>query len=181
MLRIARTQPGAAEVTWIEGEGQSLDLMRRFDLVYMTGHAFQALLSDDVALGVLEAAARHLAPGGRFAFQTRNPARRAWLSWTPELSAKAVQTNADGAVEETTDASHDPATGIVALTHRYRFLDQGFERVGHSRIRFIAQAHLERLLAEAGLAPQNWYGGWDGQPLAPDSPEIIVLAGRAPD
>ena len=76
MLAVARARPEGKAVTWIESDGQSLALGRRFDLIYMTGHAFQAVQSDEAAVALLAAAARHLKPGGKFAFETRNPAKR---------------------------------------------------------------------------------------------------------
>src|SRR5579863_1204906 len=83
MLKVARSRPGAECVTWVAGNGQSLALSQRFKLIYMTGHAFQALIGDEDALGVLGAAARHLAPDGRFIFESRNPAIREWQEWQP--------------------------------------------------------------------------------------------------
>jgi SAM-dependent methyltransferase len=181
MLRVARSRPGGDKVTWIEGVGQDLYLSQRFDLAYMTGHAFQALLTDGEAVGVLAAAARHLAAGGRFALDTRNPACQEWRTWTPALSAEVVETAEHGRVEESTAAEFDAATRICALTHRYRFLDKGTEQTGRSRIRFVEPAEVARLLAEAGLAPLARYGDWDRLPFAPDSKEIVVVAGRAVD
>src|SRR5262249_35445843 len=52
MLQVARSRPGADKVTWVHGDGQSLRLPERFDLAYMTGHAFQALLTDADAVAV---------------------------------------------------------------------------------------------------------------------------------
>ena len=76
MLGVARARPGAEAVTWVHSDGQSLRLAPRFDLITMTGHAFQALLSDEATVALLAAAARHLKSEGRFAFETRNPAQR---------------------------------------------------------------------------------------------------------
>jgi SAM-dependent methyltransferase len=179
MLRVARARPGGGKVAWVASDGQSLALPQRFALIYMTGHAFQTLLTDVDAAGLLVAVMRHLAPGGRFAFDTRNPAVREWERWTPALSASVVETAEHGRVEESTEAAADEATGIVAYAHRYRFLDEGTEQTGRARIRFIDQAHVARLLAEAGLEGLAWYGDWDRRPFAQDSKEIIVVAGRA--
>jgi ubiquinone/menaquinone biosynthesis C-methylase UbiE len=179
MLRVARARLGGGKVSWVASDGQSLQLPERFALIYMTGHAFQALLTDAEAVGVLAAAARHLALGGRFAFDTRNPACREWESWTPALSAEIVETAEHGRVEEATAADFDTATGVCALTHRYRFLDKGTEQTGRSRIRFVEPAEVARLLAEAGLAPLAWYGDWNRRPFTPHSKEIIVVADRA--
>ena len=64
MLRVARSRPGAERVAWIKAAGQTLRLPQRFDLIYMTGHAFQALLTDDDAVAVLRNVRDHLTPGG---------------------------------------------------------------------------------------------------------------------
>ena len=178
MLGVARARPGAEAVTWLQSDGQGLNLTRRFDLVYMTGHAFQALLSDEAAVALL-AAARHLAPEGRFAFETRNPARRAWLSWTPDQTREVVQTTAQGRVEAFYDAAAEADTDIVRIAQHCRFLDRGFERIGRSRIRFIDRDHLAGLLVRAGLAPLTWYGDWDRGPCTPGSKEIIAVTRRA--
>ena len=53
MLRVARSRMGTERVSWIKAEAQTLRLPTRFDLIYMTGHAFQALLTDDDAIAVL--------------------------------------------------------------------------------------------------------------------------------
>jgi SAM-dependent methyltransferase len=178
MLKVARSRPGAERVTWFECDGQSLDLARRFKLIYMTGHAFQALLSDADAVAVLDAAARHLAPGGRFIFESRNPAAREWQEWRPSNSW-TVAIAPHGRVEESAESAFDEASEIVRITHRYRFLDRGTERVSHSRIRFIDHDHIARLIDEAGLRPIAWYGDWDRRPLSLASKEIVAVTGRA--
>jgi SAM-dependent methyltransferase len=178
MLQVARSRAGAERVSWIKAEGQTLRLPRRFDLIYMTGHAFQALLTDDDAIAVLRTAHDHLTKDGRFAFESRNPARKAWQSWTPDK--RRVVTTADhGRIEEFFDTSADPNTGIVDIAHHYRLLDSNNAIVGHSRIRFVDLDHLTRLLAAANLAPVTWYGDWNRTPLNATSREFIVVTRRA--
>ncbi len=149
------------------------------DLITMTGHAFQALLSDADARAVLESAARHLKLEGQFVFETRNPAKRAWLSWTPDQTREVVQTPAQGRVEACYDAAAEADTGIVGIAQHYRFLDQGLERIGRSRIRFIERDHLGGLLARAGLVAAAWYGDWHRGTFTPTSKEIIAVTRRA--
>ncbi len=175
MLRVARSRPGTERVSWVKADGQTLRLPLRFDLVYVTGHAFQALLTDDDAGAALRTVRDHLAENGRFAFESRNPARQAWLSWTPD-KRKVATTQDHGRVEELFDTAADPSTGIVDIKHHYRFLDTGRTVVGRSRLRFIDQDHLTRLLTAAGLVPITWYGDWDRTPLTPTSRELIVVA-----
>jgi ubiquinone/menaquinone biosynthesis C-methylase UbiE len=175
MLRIARSRAGGAKVNWIESDGQSLRLAQRFRFIYMTGHAFQQLLTDDDAVALLRAAAAHLHPDGRFVFETRNPAAQAWLKWTPEHSQRTVQSPQHGGVSLFYDAEAEPANGIVTIREHYDLLDQGARRVGRNRIRFIDQEHVARLLTKAGLAAVAWYGDWAGRDFSPASNEIIVV------
>ncbi len=191
MLGVARSRPGTEAVAWVQSDGQSLRLARRFDLITMTGHAFQALLSDADALAVLETAAHHLEPEGQFVFETRNPAKRAWLSWTPDQTREVVQTSAQGRVEAFYDAAAEAGaepgaetdTGIVGIAQHCRFLDLsldgGPERIGRSRIRFIERDHLAGLLARAGLVAAAWYGDWHRGAFTPASKEIIAVTRRA--
>jgi len=178
MLQVARSRAGAERVSWIKADVQTLSLPRHFDLIYMTGHAFQALLTDDDAIAVMRTAHDHLTKDGRFAFESRNPARKAWLSWTPDK--RRVVTTADhGRIEEFFDTSADPNTGIVDIAHHYRLLDSDKAIVGHSRIRFVDLDHLARLLAAANLAPVTWFGDWNRTPLNAMSREFIVVTRRA--
>ncbi len=179
MLGVARARPGGEAVTWVQSDGQGLDLAPRFDLIYMTGHAFQALLNDEAAVALLSAAARHLAPEGKFAFETRNPARQAWLGWTPDATREVVATAAQGRVEACYDAEFEADTGIVRIAQHCRFLDRGLEWTGRSRIRFIERKHLEGLIARAGLVPLACYGDWDRSSCTPTSKEIIAVTRRA--
>jgi len=92
MLEQARPR---TDVEWILGDMSSGPWDREFDLVVMTGHAFQVLLGDDDIRESLSAIRSALTDEGHFGFETRNPSVREWESWTPD---KAVETaGADGA------------------------------------------------------------------------------------
>lgn len=179
MLQVARARVDGDKVCWIRSDGQSLRLAQRFRFVYMTGHAFQQLLTDDDAVALLRAAAAHLDPNGRFVFETRNPAAQAWLLWTPEHSNRTIHSTQYGRVSSFYDAQAEPANGIATINEHYHLLDKGVRRVGRNRIRFVDQEHLSRLLGEAGLAAVEWYGGWDRKRFSPTSEEIIVVTRRA--
>jgi ubiquinone/menaquinone biosynthesis C-methylase UbiE len=179
MLHVALRRSGAERVEWIEADARTLDLGRRFKLIYLTGHAFQVFLNDADALAMLSAATRHLLPDGLIAFDTRNPAARAWLDWKPQESREIAQVPGLGRVEESVDTKFDEATGIADIIHRYRFLDRESESIGQSRIRFTNFDRLAALMKDAGLAIKSCYGWWDRRPCTPDSKEIIVVASLA--
>lgn len=175
MLRIARTRPGAEAVAWIEADARGLDLGQRFDLVVLTGHAFQVFLTGADQRAVLATIARHLAPEGRFVFDGRNPLAEEWRDWVPELSRRALQDPDLGQVEAWNDAAQDPASGIVTYRTFYRMAATGRTVSAASRLRFTPRARLAELLDEAGLAVEDWLGGWDGRACTKDAPEIIPI------
>jgi ubiquinone/menaquinone biosynthesis C-methylase UbiE len=75
MLRVARSRVDGEKVKWIRSDGQSLRLPQRFNFIYMTGHAFQQLLTDDDAVALLQTAAHHLSAEGRFCLRHAQPCR----------------------------------------------------------------------------------------------------------
>ena len=91
MLAVARARPGGGRVRWIQAGAAGLATADRFDLIIMTGHAFQLLLEDRDVRAALRALAGHLAPGGRIAFETRNPAVREWQYWNPRDTRQRVE------------------------------------------------------------------------------------------
>ena len=109
MLEVARQRPGGERVTWVEADARGLRLDRRFDLVLLTGHAFQVFLGDHDQRAVLATIARHLAPNGRFIFDSRNPAAEAWRGWQPENSRRAIAHAALGQVIAWNDAADEIA------------------------------------------------------------------------
>jgi SAM-dependent methyltransferase len=176
MLEIGRRQPDGERVDWVEGDARGVALDRRFDLIIMTGHAFQVFLTDADIRAVLANARRHLAPEGRFALETRNPAARAWEGWTPEATRRHVTLAGIGAVEihiRVTSMAGD----VVGFETHHRFAADGALRISRSRLRFLDQAALAGHLVEAGFGTVRWAGDWDGSPITPHSREIIAVAG----
>jgi SAM-dependent methyltransferase len=183
MLDIARRRAGGRKVTWVRSDARSLRLDRRFDLVCLTGHAFQVFLTDADQRAVLSTIARHLAPAGRFVFDTRNPAAEAWRGWTPERSRRRFEAPGLGTVEAWNEAEHDASSGIVTYRTHYRTMESRRRFSASSKIRFTPRATLTALLEEAGLAVEHWLGDWKGGACEATSPEIItfgrLLAARA--
>ncbi|MGD1875885.1 MAG: class I SAM-dependent methyltransferase [Kiloniellaceae bacterium] len=177
MLDVARHRPGGGKVDWIEADARTLDLGRRFDLILLTGHAFQVFLTPEDQLAVLRTIARHLNPRGRFVFDSRNPAFEAWKTWGAEESRHEVVHPTLGTVEAWNDAAHDAATGVVTYETHYRVLATGKHLSATSQIRFTPKDELESLIAEAGLHVTRWMGDWQGGPWASDAKEIIPLGG----
>jgi SAM-dependent methyltransferase len=165
------------DVEWVQGTLPEAGFTDEFDLVYMTGHAFQVLLTDDDIATVLTAVRTALKPSGRFAFETRNPLARAWLSWAPDDVTEVVDdAGARVRVWHEVESVDDE---LVTFTENYAGDDWPDVRVSRSTLRFVPAEHLDRLLTQAGLAIDERYGDWDRSLFTPRSREIITVAHRA--
>lgn len=174
MLAQARRR---ADVEWVLGDLSSTTWSAEFDLVVMTGHAFQVLVEDAEIAAALAAIRRALRPGGRFAFETRNPAARAWEAW--DVEERPAVRDAEGAAVTMARQVTAPFDGrIVSFTHTFRSPAWDAPRISRSTLRFLDADDLARVLAAAGLEIEALYGDWDLSPLGAASPEIIVIARR---
>lgn len=175
MIAQARRHAG---IEWRQGDIVSAGFREAFDLVIMTGHAFQVLVEDHQLSATLAAIHAALVTGGCFAFETRNPKARAWESWTEASMAKVVDSEGrpiNVACEVT--APFDGRT--VSFIQTYTSPNWSEARISPSTLRFLDVDTLAALLAEAGFAIEAQFGDWDRAPLTDGSPEIIVLARRS--
>ena len=175
MLDVARNRPGGGKVIWVEEDARGLSLGRTFDLIVLTGHAFQVFLTDHAVFDVLKTIAAHLAPGGRFIFDSRNPLREEWREWTPAESERRIAHPIFGTVRAWNDVSFDRATEIATYRTFYEIPSAGKTLSASSDIRFMSKSRLEQLIVEAGLRVDRWMGDWAGEPYAEASKEIIPI------
>jgi len=153
MLAVARTKAGAEKVTWIAGTAASAP-SSAFDVALLTSHVAQVFVGDDAWAETLRQLARALSPGGRLAFDSRDPAARAWESWTGVTSV---------------------AEGRVSFTS-VNELPGGESLAVDSTLRFRTGAELRESLETAGFAIEAVYGGWSREPVGAGDGELIVLA-----
>jgi SAM-dependent methyltransferase len=161
MLGIARARLGGDRVTWVEAGAQGLDLRRRFDAVVMTGHAFQTLLTLEDRASLLTVTARHLAPRGRFFFDSRNPEAREWESWTWEATREVRLHPEFGMVERWNEAEETEVPGLIEYQTHY-LLQDGRHLQARSRIAFPGLDELAGAIS-----------------LRPGCPDFIPLGGLA--
>lgn len=175
MLDQARVR---SDIEWRLGDLGSADWSQEFDLIVMTGHAFQVLLEDQEIRNALAAVRRALAVDGRFIFETRNPAARAWERWIP---SNAVEVTApDGAIVRMAHQVHTPVLrDRVTFTTTISSPRWEHDEVSQSTLRFLGNDRLASFLGQAGLAIDEQFGDWDRGPVTPISPEIITVAMRA--
>jgi SAM-dependent methyltransferase len=176
MLERARRR---TDIEWALGDLPSSPWTREFDLVVMTGHAFQAVVGDDELEALVGAVRRVLAPGGRFAFETRNPAARAWENWRPENAVTiAGPQREEVTITTKVVAPFDGAS--VSFTHTFTGAHPALPQVSRSTLRFLGEPALDELLLGAGFQVEQRFGDFQGAPFTPDSPEIITIARLPP-
>ncbi|WP_419254944.1 class I SAM-dependent methyltransferase [Caulobacter sp. ErkDOM-YI] len=165
------------DVEWVLGDLSSVAWDAEFDLAVMTGHAFQVLVEDDELRDALARIHAALKPGGRFAFETRNPSARAWEAWESEV--RSAFAGPHGESVQVSRKVTTPFNGrVVSFSHTFQSVAWDQSRVSHSTLRFIGKADLDAELARAGLMLEAQFGDWDESPLTETSPEIITIARR---
>ncbi len=175
MLDIARSRPGGKYVTWLEEDARTARLGRTFDLIVLTGHAFQVFLTEEDQAAVLQTIAVHLAPGARFVFDSRNPACEEWKTWAKDVSGWRVDHPMHGPTEAWTDVARDERSGVVTYETHYVIERTGQHLSAESKIQFSPIEAIDRLIREVGMTVDAWLGNWQGEPYRPDSKEIIPV------
>ncbi|GAA0623037.1 class I SAM-dependent methyltransferase [Kribbella sandramycini] len=79
-LEVAKGKQYADRVHWVHGDATALPPME-VDLAVMTGNVAQVFLTEEDWSATVSGIRQALRPGGRFVFETRDPARRAWEDW----------------------------------------------------------------------------------------------------
>ncbi len=187
MLERARAKSAGLPARWVEADARSFDLGERFRLIFMTGNAFQAFVSNEDQAALLGRARAHLHDEGLFAFETRNPLLPGApippgffvrLETLPEEQEWPPFVNVDGdEVRVSTTQVYDHLAQIVHVTGYKRWHAGGQERtlVTRTALRYNFPQELAALLHQHGFAIDRQYGDWDLQPLSAASPSIISI------
>jgi ubiquinone/menaquinone biosynthesis C-methylase UbiE len=167
-LAVARTKPGADDITWILGDATTLPPIL-VDAVTMTGNVAQVFLHDGEWSTVLSGVRRVLPGGGHLVFETRDPAFGGWREWTRDRS-RSVTVTAAGPVEHWVELT-EVELPLVSFRHSFRFLDEGGVVTSDSTLRFRSRDEVAVSLAVAGFTV-------DEVRDAPDRPgrELVFIA-----
>lgn len=170
MLAVAREEPG---VEWVAGTLRPGAYDAEFDLVTMTGHAFQELRADAEVRDLLGGMRDAVRPGGRVAFETRNPAARGWEAW----HGAAFEVEYEGATVRVSYEVLAVEGDLVTFTET---TDGGRwdHQVDRATLRFLGRPELDRFVTGAGLVVEECFGDWRRGPLTDASPEIVLIARR---
>ena len=144
MLEKALTRPGADQVEWHLERAQTFQLPRCFDLIIMTGHAFQFLQTDYDIQAALATMRKHLAMDGRAVFEIRNPLKRAWATWDDPDEIDHLTVASSGPVSVWTTIGNEDADQVTFTMH-YQFGTNTQALRSTASLRLLTRSQLERI------------------------------------
>jgi predicted TPR repeat methyltransferase len=172
MLEIARRKPHGKDIEWVQSCAQKYQSGKLFDLIVMTGHAFQALLDDADVQATFTTMRKHLSSRGIVAFESRNPA----IDWS-------ARWNYDVALESPRGVVHESRRFVAMENERmtfelhFRFPDESF--ASRSELRFSSRTEIEARLTDSGLRAEKVLGDWDGKPFDEERSHEMIFIARA--
>lgn len=158
-VEVARRKPGADQVRFLVGKA-SVVLPREVDLVTVTGNAAQVFLDDEDWIEVLAIARAALRPRGHLVFETRDPAVRAWESWTKEETARVLELPDVGRVSLFTELT-DVSLPFVSFKSVFTFEKDDTVLVSQSTLRFREREEIEDDLTRCGFRVARVQGATD--------------------
>jgi SAM-dependent methyltransferase len=170
-IDVARAKPGSQRVRWIHGDATDLPPLQ-VDLATMTANVAQAIAEPHTWQETLRGARDALRPGGHLAFETRDPAARAWERWTRENSYRVTGIPGVGSVESWVQLV-EVSLPLVTFRWTYAFAADGQVLTSDSTLRFREREEVELDLLAHGYTVE-------GVRDAPDRPgqEFVFLARR---
>lgn len=175
MLNVARRKPHANRIEWVQSPAQTFQSDKRYDLIIMTGHAFQVLLEDADVLATFGVMRKHLRPKGIAVFESRNPAIDWAGRWNYELELEL------SGGEMLLESRQFLAMENGRMTFELRYDLPNETLFSTSGLRFCTQDKIEKLLLASGLKLVELFGDWDETPFEEDKSEEMIFIVSAED
>ncbi|MFL5606290.1 MAG: class I SAM-dependent methyltransferase [Gemmatimonadaceae bacterium] len=187
MIERARGKAVGLPARWLVGDARTCVLAEHFRLIFLTGNAFQAFVTNADQEALLQRVQTHLHDEGVFAFETRNPLLPGGepsvglfvtLESHAQEEAGASFINADGhEVRVSRTRRYDHVAQIMHMTSYKRWNDGRRDHVTVARtaLRYVFPQELAALLHYNGFAITRQYGDWNEEPLSATSPSIISV------
>lgn len=164
------------DIDWIQGDVRTMELGRKFQLILMTGHGFQHMISDGDIHAFCDRMAQHLVGGGYLAFETRNFKAKTFGGSEEPSAWRSFQDDAGRWVDVLVGSRYDPETRVERFTTERVVRETGERsREPESSLRYIEADELRAMLDRHGFDVLHQYGDWQRGPLGDDQPEIISI------
>jgi SAM-dependent methyltransferase len=171
MLKVARRKPNGKKIEWVESYAQNYQSDDLFDLIIMTGHAFQVLLEDTDILAAFAVMRKHLKSSGRVVFESRNPSVDWENDWNYEMNLEYR-----GALIRESRRFLTMENGRMLFELYYEFPDESL--VSTSELRFLSRSDIEERLNASGLHIEKFYGDWNCAPFDEASSREMIFQAR---
>lgn len=174
MLAVARQKPCGDQIEWVQSQAQTFSSQKRFDLIIMTGHAFQVLLEDSDLMATFAVMKKHLLPGGLIVFESRNPS----VNWASRWNYHMELALPSSTVLESRHILSMEGNRM-RFELRYQFQDSACETLTSiSELRFFSREEIEAPLKDSGLYVETLLGGWRGEPFDESTSEEMIFKVR---
>lgn len=171
LLREARKQPGAEEVTWVRSDMRQLPLEGGFDAVVNLFTSFGYFERDEEQLKVLREIWRMLKPGGQFIIDYLNPAHV-----VRHLVPHSTREDRDCLIDERRRIEDGYVKKDIRLTSK----TGGEPRLYHERVKLYPLEQFRRMIEAAGLLLTAVHGSYKEDAYDPEeSPRMIFTGVRA--
>ena len=181
--RIAALPAASRErVRVVAGDLRDFDAHGKFPLVIAAFNTLEHLYTRGEVDACLRRVARHLAPGGAFAFDVQLP-DLGWLIRDPVkrwARTKFTDPTTGRATYYSTNHDYDPISQIALIRLYYEPVDgKGPTRVVKLSQRKFFPAELEALIAHAGMRVVARYGDFSWRPLDGDAESQVLVCERS--
>lgn len=164
-------------IQWVNSTAEALNLGVTFDLIILSGHAFQVFLTQQQRIAALGTMKRHLSVDGIILFDSRNPTVEEWREWTPELSCETLATKEFGDIIYWNDVSVHK--DIIRYQTFYQQGQNGPLFCAKSAIAFPSSKEIKKAVELCDLEVRHLYGDWQCSAFLADSLEMIFELGHS--
>lgn len=170
MLKRASSRPGGDAVEWILGTSERIETGAN-DLIIMNGNMAMHIIRGDWTR-TLRDVARGLKPGGRLAFEARNPLAAAWRTWN---DAPTERDTPVGRLRESATTDPPGADGVITMHCHNEFIDDGSAIDVDVRLQFRTLEQVVTDLSAAGLEVINVWRDWARTPFTNTPAEPLMV------
>jgi putative hydrolase of the HAD superfamily len=176
------TEPVRERIRIVAADMCDLDLGEAFDLIIVPFYAFNYLLTPEAQNRALERLEAHLSPAGRLLIDVFVPLRRvANCPPEPVLKVDRMDLRTGKEVRGWNVYSMDTERQIESRRHQFEVMRRDGTVVRKeftTRRRYSFRTELDALFATRGLSVDDVFGGYERQPVRPDSEQLVYVLRR---
>ncbi|WP_340397314.1 class I SAM-dependent methyltransferase [Paenibacillus sp. FSL E2-0202] len=168
LLREARSQKGAEQVTWLRSDMRDLPLIGGFDAVVNLFTSFGYFEEDEEQVKVLREIYRMLKPGGKFVIDYLNPAYV-----IRHLVPHSTREDGKNLIDESRRIEDGYVKKDIILTSK----NDSTSRQYHERVKLYSLEKFSGMIEEAGLQLEAVHGSYEDEVYNAASSTRMIFSG----